>query len=291
MSVSGAKPKRDRLPTPGRLSLREAVAIPLIFILIVAVWEGAVRWFDIPVYILPAPSNILLALKQGLALHNLFGSAKMGAAQSLRQGYYEHLLVTLNEALQGFAVGSSLGILLGALMGQYRLLERTVVPYIVAFQTLPKLAIAPLVVLWVGYGIASKVVVCALITFFPLVINTLAGMHAVAPERLDLMRVLNANRWKTFWMMQFPSALPHIFAGLDMAIVYSVVGAIVSEFVGGQRGLGVLLLQMSFNLDVSGMFSILLILGLIGVCLHLLVLFVQRRVIFWVRMRVELETV
>jgi NitT/TauT family transport system permease protein len=160
-------------------------------------------------------------------------------------------------------------------------MERTLYPYIVAFQTLPKVAIAPIIVIWFGYGVTSKIVITATIAFFPLLANTIVGLRAVPQEQVELMVAFTASRWQVFWKARIPQALPYIFVGLDVAIVLSVIGAIVGEFVGAQAGLGYLILQKNFNMDMSGVFAILIVLSVFGIGLHMLVNAVQRRVVFW----------
>jgi NitT/TauT family transport system permease protein len=243
----------------------QIVLIPLVFAAFVALWEWAVRAFGVPAYIAPAPSAVLASLAGGL-----------------RSGLYlEHFWITLYETLLGFGIAAVSGIVLGAVIAQFRVLEQTVYPYLVALQTLPKIAIAPLIIVWFGFGISSKVVIAAMVGFFPVLVNVIVGLKTVDQSKLDLMRSLNATRWQTFRLVKFPNALPFVFAGLDIAIVFSVLGAIVGEFVGAQRGLGNLILQFNFGLDIAGVFAVMILLSVMGVVLHLLMQFIQKRVIFW----------
>jgi len=245
----------------------EIVLVPAIFILIVAAWELLVKLLAVPIYILPSPTEIWRAFRDGLVSGTLV----------------EHTLVTLQEVLVGFAVGSAAGLVVGVLVTRFRLVERTVYPYVVAFQTVPKVALAPLIVTWFGFGMLSKVVTTALIAFFPLLVNVIAGLQSVDQDRIDLLRSVNASEWQIFRMVRFPSALPFIFAGLDVAIVFSVIGAIVSEFVGARAGLGYLIQVNNYNLNVSGTFAVLVVLSVMGLTLHLVVQAVNRRVVFWQR--------
>ena len=135
--------------------------------------------------------------------------------------------------------------------------------------------------MWLGFGLSSKVVIAALVAFFPILVIVIVGLKTVDAGKLDLMRSLDASRWQTFRHVAFPNALPFVFAGLDIAIVFSVLGAIVGEFVGSQRGLGNLILQFHTSLDIAGMFAVLLLLAALGVGLHLVIQVIQRRVIFW----------
>lgn len=230
-----------------------------------ALWEVVVRGLEIPAIVLPPPTAVLEALWEGV----LSGS------------FFTHFLVTFSEIIGGFAVGATLGIALGIAIGQSAFLERLFYPYVVAFQTIPKVAIAPIIVIWFGYGLTSKIIITAAIAFFPLLANTIMGLRSAPAEQIDMLRAHTATEWQIFRMARLPQALPYIFVGLDVAVVLSVIGAIVGEFVGAKQGLGFLILQKNFNFDMAGVFAILIVLSLIGVGLHLLVTHVQRRVLFW----------
>src|SRR5262245_30606409 len=243
----------------------QLVLIPAVFVLFVACWEWVVRQWSVPAFIAPAPSAVTASLVGGI-----------------RSGVYlEHFWVTLGEALAGFGIAAVTGIALGALIAQSRLVERTVYPYLVALQTLPKIAIAPLIIVWAGFGLSSKVIIAALVAFFPVLVNVIVGLKTIDQSKLELMRSLRASRWQTFRLVTFPNALPFVFAGLDIAIVFSVLGAIVGEFVGAQRGLGNLILQFNVTLDIAGVFAVLIMLAVLGIALHLAMQAVERRVIFW----------
>lgn len=248
----------------------ELVLAPVLLVVILAAWEWGVPYFEVPNYVLPTPSAIVTALWRGLDA-GLFD----------RGGYWLHTGVTVSEVLLGFFIGSSVGLLLGTIISQFRILDATLRIYLIAIQSLPKVALAPIVVLWFGFGLTSKVVIICLLTFFPLLVNSMAGFKAVDPERLELMRALGANPWQIFWKVRLPSALPYIFAGLDMAAVFAVVGAIVGEFVGAQRGLGTLILSMNAQMDIAGTFSVFIILSLVGVLLHQGLRALERRLLFW----------
>jgi NitT/TauT family transport system permease protein len=241
---------------------------PLTVLLAVAFvggWQGAVWFFAIPPIVIPGPGAVAVALWDGLF------SGELPA----------QFMVTFGEVLMGFVAGAVLGLAWGVLVGLFPLMERVVYPYIVAFQTVPKVAIAPIIVIWFGYGMTSKVIITATIAFFPVLANTIVGLRAAPRDQVELMIALTASRWQIFRLVRFPQALPYIFVGLDVAIVLAVIGAIVGEFVGAQAGLGYLILQRDFNLDMAGVFAILLILSALGIGLHLLVTRVQRRVVFW----------
>jgi NitT/TauT family transport system permease protein len=239
--------------------------VPLVLVVFVLGWEGLVRAWQVPEFLVPAPSAIGRALVAGLT----------------SRLYLDHFGVTLYESLLGFLIAAAAGIACGTVIAQFRVVEQTLYPYLVALQTLPKIAIAPLLIIWLGFGLTSKVVIAALVAFFPILVNVIVGLKTVDGPKLDLMRSLDASRWQTFRYVTFPNALPFVFAGLDIAVVFSVLGAIVGEFVGSQRGLGNLILQFHTSLDVAGMFAVLLLLAVLGVGLHLVIQAIQRRVIFW----------
>jgi NitT/TauT family transport system permease protein len=249
---------------------RERIWSCLLFLLFAGLWEFAVRYFRVPFYLLPAPSGIWAALRDGLT-----------AGLASRGGFYIHTWYTLGEALSGFLIGSASGILLGTLIAQSRFVEKVLFPYILAFQSLPKVALAPLFIVWFGVGITSKIVIVATLTFFPLLVNSITGFESVEAERLEMMRSLMATPWQIFKKAKFPSALPFIFAGLNMAIVYSLVGALVGEFIGAKYGLGVLILQMNFTMNMQGVFAVFVLLSIVGIILYFLMRLIERRVVFW----------
>lgn len=236
-----------------------------VFVCVMAVWQAAVSLFDVSPLIFPSPGAVIASLANGLASGEIV----------------QHLGVTLTEILAGFVIGSALGFVLGAAIGQSALLEAVLYPYVVAFQTMPKVAVAPLFIVWFGFGAASKIVITATIVFFPVVVNTIVGLRSVPRDQIDLMTACTASRWQVFRMIRLPHALPFVFAGLDIGIVLAVIGAIVGEFVGAQAGLGYLILQRNFSMDTSGVFAILIVLSLIGIGLHAVVRRISRRMIFW----------
>jgi NitT/TauT family transport system permease protein len=230
-----------------------------------AVWEVAVRLFEIPMFILPTPSSVFTALYRGIA-------------SSL---YVDHIWITLSETLLGFVLGTSLAFVFGTVIALSRPVEYFLYPFIVMFQSMPKVALAPLIIVWFGLGLASKVVNAALVAFFPLMVNTIVGLRSAEEDKVSLMKSLAASRTQIFWMLQLPNAMPYIFAGLEIAMIFALIGAIVAEFVGAQAGLGMLIQSMNFTMDVAGQFSVLLLLSLLGLLLNGIVIAVRRRVLFW----------
>jgi NitT/TauT family transport system permease protein len=274
--VAENPPKVEPAPAPPNwfvLTMRthpEAILAPALFVVLIVVWQYGVVWFGVPDYILPPPGDIVVALYRGLNESFL-----------ARGGYWLHTGVTVWEVLLGFFIGSGVGLLMGTVISQSRILEATLRYYVVAFQSLPKIALAPIIVLWFGFGLTSKVVIICLLTFFPLLVTSMAGFKSVDVERLELMRSLGANPWQVFWKVRLPSALPYIFAGLDMAAVFAVVGAVVGEFVGAQRGLGTLILSMNSQMDTAGTFSVFIILALVGMVLSKGLKMIEKRLLFW----------
>jgi len=249
----------------GSNNLLEWICIPLLFVLVVGSWETIVRLFEIPPYVVPAPSAIWSSLLRGIS-SGLFIS---------------NGLVTLTEALLGFMGAAILAIFLGSIIAQSRFVERVIYPYLIAIQTTPKVAIAPLFIIWFGFGISSKVIMAGIIAFFPILVNVITGLRSTDPQRIELMRSLRASRWQIFRMVMLPSALPVIFAGLQVAVIFSLLGAIVGEFVGSRQGLGNLIMQMNINLDTAGVFAVLVCLSSIGITLHLIMHWIQKKLLFW----------
>ena len=237
----------------------------LLLVAFLAAWEGAVRYLAVPVYVLPAPSGIAVAFYRGVT--------------SLV--YVSNLWITLVETLLGFLAGTALAFVLGTVVALSRRTEYYLYPFIIMFQSLPKVALAPLIVVWFGLGLTSKVVNAALIAFFPLMVNTVVGLRSADEDRVNLMRSLDASERQIFWMLRLPGALPYIMAGLEVAMIFALIGAIVAEFSGAFSGLGMLIQTLNFSADVAGVFSILLILSVLGLLLNQAILLVRQRVLFW----------
>lgn len=248
---------------------RGPIGAVLIFIVIVAVWQLATSAGWVNPIILPPPFDVAEAL-----------------VATLSEGFfYSHLWITTYEVLVGFAVGSALGFSLGAALGVSALLREVTYPYIVAFQGLPKVVLAPVFITAFGFGVTSKIVMAIAICFFPVLINTMAGLTSVDPEAKRLMRSLTAGEWHVFTKLSLPHALPLVFAGLKTALTLALVGAIVGEFVGASRGLGVLLGTFAYQLQVARVWALTIILALLGVILFLLIEWVDAKVVFWRRDR------
>jgi len=199
----------------------------LSFCLFLALWQGIVWLGDYPPFILPSPAAVVRRLGSIVADGSL----------------WFHTWVTLREILAGLGLGALVAILLGYALAHSRLAERLLAPYIVASQSIPVVAVAPLLIIWFGTGLLSKVLVCALTVFFPILINTVVGVRSVTRELRDLMRSVEANRWQMIWKLEVPAALPVLLGGLKVGATLAVIGAVVGEFVASDRGLGYLLKQ------------------------------------------------
>jgi len=262
-----AKTKRTRRANPFASTRVQSI---LLLITLLGSWEAAVRLFKVPKHLVPPVSDIAVALWRGLATGPL-----------AKDGFWYHGGVTVAEILLGFVVGSGIGLAIGIVVSQMPKVEALLEPYVAALQSVPKVAVAPISVVWLGFGIGSKVMIICLLTFFPVLVTSIAGFKAVDPDRIDLLRSLSATQWQIFRKAKFPSALPYIFAGLNMAAAFSVVGAVVGEFVGAQAGLGVLILQMEAQADTGGSFAVCVVLSVIGIVLTGLLRRIQRRVLHW----------
>ncbi len=245
-----------RIPRPGK----EVVLSCLLLLILVAGWEIMVRVRGIPPLIVPAPTVVW----ESLVAHT-------------RSGFlFTHLGVTLSEILLGFLAGSVFGIGLGIGVALSPLLRGVLHPYLIASQAMPKLALAPIFVMWFGYGILPKVLITALIAFFPLFENTVAGLNEVDRDALELFRALRATPWQTLRWLRLPTAVPFVVAGLKVAMVLSIVGAVVAEYVGANRGLGALIISSQGMMDTPLMFAVFVVLVLLGVVLYEIVVLLER---------------
>ena len=270
---SPAMPREARptLERPGLLRRYPQFTIsPAILVALIAAWWLATDVAGVPAYVMPPPEQVLHALIGGLS-----------RAPWDRAGYWYHAGITVWEALLGFAIGSALGALLGLVLSHWPLLGKSWYPYIVGFQSLPKVALAPLMVVWFGFGLEGKVFITAIITFFPVLVNMMAGYQAVEPERIELARSCNASELHLLTKIVIPSCLPFLFAGLGVASVLSILGAVVGEFVGASAGLGMLLMQYNQAMEISPMFAVILLLAVIGFLMNYAVTLIERRYCFW----------
>jgi NitT/TauT family transport system permease protein len=237
--------------------------------LFLGVWELLTASGIIPDYLLPRASEVMIALWEDVV--DIVAGGPM----------WTHFYTTLIEILLGFFFASVIGITIGAVLSEFELVRRALYPYIVAANATPRIAFAPLIVIWFGFDYASKVVMAVLIAVFPVLVNTMAGLAATDRDDLRLMKSLGATRTQLLWRVRIPTALPFIFAGLETAMLFSAVGAVLGEFMAGNAGLGyvTLLAQELFRLDDG--FAAIVLLSVQGFVLHRLVVMARRRLIFW----------
>lgn len=260
-TLARAAPSRTR-----RVILWPSWVLPtLFFLFLIGLWQVVTTVGDVPSYVVPAPTDIWVA-----ALRN----AQRGI-------YLPHFYATMKSVVIGYSTGVIAGIVLGTIFAEVRLIERLIFPLIVALQSVPKVALAPLFVMWFGYGFTSKVITVTLLCLFPVLINTVTGLKSADPDRVSLIRAMTGNRWQVFRYVKLPSAAGHIFAAMQVSVVMALIGALVAEFVGSDRGLGILIQNGQLNLDTPGIFVILIMLSLLGIAFTSIVRLVQRKVVFW----------
>ncbi|RMF87693.1 MAG: ABC transporter permease [Nitrospinota bacterium] len=226
-------------------------------------WELGVAVLGVPAYLLPPPSRIFQTFLESKALLVM------------------HAWVTAQEIVVGFALAFVVGMGFAFLIVHSPLVEKALYPLIIASQTIPVFAIAPLLIVWFGYGIMPKVVMTALITFFPMVVNGVDGLRAADPDFLNLLRTLKATRWQLFWKVRLPAALPFFFSGIKIGVAVSVIGAVIGEWVGSDAGLGYLMLRANAQLQTDLVFAVIALLSLLGVGLFVFVVLIERIAIPW----------
>ena len=226
-------------------------------------WEVAVKVGNVPAFLLPPPSTVLMRIVTDF------------------EALLMHSMVTFNEVLLGFGLAIVVSIPLAAVLAQFRAVERALYPILVATQTVPKVAIAPLFVVWFGFGMTPKVLIAFLICFFPILIDALIGFRSTPKEVLWLARSMGASRLRMFFNFQLPAALPNIFAGLKVGSTLAVVGAVVGEFVAADRGLGYQLIVANGLMDVVLSFAILVVLSVLGIVLFAIVEIAERMMLPW----------
>ncbi len=250
-----------RLP---RLRL-EALTLPLAAVLLVAAWQCLVWVTGYSSYILPSPAEVVRASQKAIADGTL----------------WRHTTVTLFEVGAGLGIGLITALTLGYPLAKSHRLERFIAPFLVISQSVPVVAIAPLLIIWFGSGRLSKVLVCALIVFFPLLVSIMVGIRSVPQELREVMRSLQASRWQTFWFLEVPSALPVFLGGLRVAATLSVVGAVVGEFVGADRGLGFLINQERGFFHTALVFVAVFALVAIALAMYGAVMLLERWLLRW----------
>jgi NitT/TauT family transport system permease protein len=254
--------RRPAVAPPGRVrSLAAQVLPPLgVALALLVGWQLAIDIFDVSEFVLAKPTEIV---------------AELGDSQEV---IVDASWYTLREIVYGFALSAAIGVLIALLLAASRAADRALYPLVVAFQTVPKVALAPIFVLWFGYGLAPKMLLIATIAFFPVALNMRTGLNAVDADLLSLMRSVGASRWQILRKVQIPNSLPYLFAGLKIAITFSVIGAVVAEFAGSSQGLGYLIEFASTQLDTPLVFAALLVISLLGLALYYAVALLERLV-------------
>jgi NitT/TauT family transport system permease protein len=243
---------------PGRVA-----NVILVIVALLIIWELVVRIFDIKPFLLPAASSVLIEL-----LRN-------------PMWYFGHTVNTLIETLLGFGCALLLGVIMAIGIVSSRLVEQTLYTVLVTLNSIPKVALAPLFILWLGTDLQPKVAIALLVAVFPIVIDTVLGLRSVEPDMLDLARSLRGDRGQILWKIRFPNALPSMFAGLKVGISFAFIGAIVGEFVASQSGLGYVIISSQASFDTTRMFAAIILLALVGTTLFYLVEIAEGALVPW----------
>jgi NitT/TauT family transport system permease protein len=241
------------------------ITTPALIIIFLATWHFYVIAFNISKFIVPPPIDVADSFV------DLLRSSST----------WHHTWITLYETVSGFAIGCAIGIGLGTLLGKTPWLERTINPFIIATQVVPKVALVPLFILWFGFGSESKIVVATVLAFFPILNNTMLGIKSVDQGQRDVMTVLNAGKLQTFLTLELPSSLPAVLAGMEVGIVPAIIGAVVGEYLGGAVGLGALVVASLNDYKVGTMFAVIILLTIIGFLLYMFIGALRRFVIPW----------
>ena len=266
---------RHRLGRAGQLDRPGAAGgvDVFVFVVFVGLWELVTRLGLVSPIILPTPAETL-------------GSDLRRPEPDHRRLHADALFITMLEVFYGFMLAIAIGFSLGVIVGETAFGEQAIMPYLVAIDTMPKVAFAPLFVAWLGFDIASKVALAAFIATFPIVVGTAAGLHAADDNSRMLFKTMGACRWQTLWKMKLPTGLPQFFTGLKIGAVGVMAGAITGEFLGGGKGFGELIRVAASQLNTPRVFSLILYLSLVGLALFAFVVWMQRRFVFWHRDRV-----
>jgi len=261
--VDRARASRGRLQQRILSWIHHALPVVLVLCAVLCLWEFACFFFEVPTYIVPSPHEIVVATWSELG------------------SLVRHTSITAMEAVLGFSLANVIGFLIAAAFVHSSLFQRSCYPYIVASQSLPLIVLAPLLILWLGNGLLSKVVMAAIICFFPAVVFLTTGLKSVGQAELDLFHSLSASRWQIFWKLRFPNALPYLFAALKVSATLSIVGAIVAELAGSDCGIGYVILTASYRLDTLKLFSAILMCSIFALAIFIAVLACERMCLFW----------
>jgi NitT/TauT family transport system permease protein len=244
-------------------TIKLAASPILAFVTLIVAWEVACRVLNVPVWLVPAPSQIIAAL------------IERGPVLAL------HTWVTFYETILGFFLAIVFGVPLAVAIVYSRALSNTLYPLILVTQSIPKVAFAPILLIWFGYGDAPKIVIAFLVAFFPIVVDTATGLRTPAPQAIELARQLAASDWQIYTKIRFPSALPHFFSGLKVAITLAVIGAVIGEFVGSESGLGFLVIESTSHFNTPLAFGAMVLLAIMSMVLFALVSIAERIACPW----------
>ena len=263
--MSDAVASRPSPPVTASWRLRRIVLpyATMTAVALLALWQLATFLFHVPSYLLPSPLDILASMVADWRL------------------LVHHTWVTVFEIVAGFAISVLTGVPIAICVTYSKLFDRAIYPLIVGSQTIPKVAIAPILLAWFGFGVAPKMIIVVTVAFFPIVINTVVGLRSAPPQMIHLARSMGASGWQIFWRFRLPQALPSIFAGMKMATILSVIGATVAEFVGADSGTGYLIMIAGNNFEIARQFSAVTVLSLIGMLFFWLVERVERLCLPW----------
>lgn len=242
------KPKLKGLPT-------------LLGVVFIVLWQLIVDFTKIPPYLLPGPISVIKALYEERAL------------------LLSHTLVTLYEALIGFGIAVVLGVAFGLIMGYFEIVRRVLYPVFVVTQTIPMIVLAPLLGVWFGFGLLPKVLIIVLLCFFPITVSFTQSLIKADEDMDSLLKVMGASRWKSFLLTRIPQALPGLFAGLKIAVTYSIMGAVISEWIGAQKGLGIFMTRSMTNFKTAALFADVLIIIVLSMAFYKLIEYIEAKVI------------
>jgi NitT/TauT family transport system permease protein len=265
--VTGRPPRVDRRLPWWRSSAGQRTASVLLGLLLLLAWDLSVRTGLVDEIILPHPQDVTVSLWEQLRTAS----------------FWNHFRVTTIETLASFAIGSAVGFSLGAILGSSAWIRAVTFPYVVAFQGLPKVVLAPVFITALGFGMGSKIAMGVVLAFFPVLLNTMVGILSVDKDQARVMQLYRASSWQRFAKLTLPSAAPMISAGFKASLTFSLIGAIVGEFVGASEGLGYLLNSYAYRLQIPEVWAVMVVLALMGVLLYALIELVDRKVIFWTR--------
>lgn len=265
VAVTRERPARQRRPRIAVKTLYKRLATIVLAVAILTFVQIGSRNGFISDLILPAPTDVYRALIEQWQMSEFWQDARS----------------TVTATIVGFVVAASVSFLVAAILVLVRGLEDVVMPLIIAIETMPKIAVAPIVILWLGFGLDGKIVIVAMVTFFPILINSLQGLRVTNRDEYDLMQSLGASGVQLFRYVRLPRALPYVFAGLRVGAVFALIGAIVAEFVGSEEGLGALIITARAQFDVPTVWALLFDLMIMGIAIYACTSWIERRLLFW----------